>query len=56
MGNLAVAKAQEQITQTLLSCQGVSAHPHRSGGTEYRLGQRELAQYARRAKDLNPGE
>jgi len=39
---LAVAQAQEQITQTLLSWQGVSAGPHRFGGTEYRLGQREL--------------
>ena len=42
MGNLAVEKAQEQITQTLLSWQGVSTHAHRFGGTEYRLGQREL--------------
>jgi len=39
---LSVTNAQEQITQTLLSWQGVSAHPHRFGGTEYRLGQREL--------------
>jgi hypothetical protein len=39
---LAVAKAQEQITQALLSWQGVSAHAHRFGGIEYRLGQREL--------------
>jgi hypothetical protein len=39
---LAVTKAQEQITHTLLSWQGVSAHPHRFGGLEYRLGRREL--------------
>jgi hypothetical protein len=36
------AKAQEQITQTLLNWPGVSAHPHRFGGIEYRLGKREL--------------
>ena len=39
---MAVEKAQEQITHTLLSWQGVSAYAHRFGGTEYRLGQREL--------------
>jgi hypothetical protein len=37
-----VAGAQSQITQTLLSWEGVSAAPHRFGGTEYSLGRREL--------------
>jgi hypothetical protein len=39
---MAVAGAQSQITQALLSLEGVSAAPHRFGGTEYRLGRREL--------------
>lgn len=39
---MTVPNAQEQITQALLAWQGVSAHPHRFGGTEYRLGRREL--------------
>jgi hypothetical protein len=34
--------AREQITQTVLTWSGVTAHPHRFGGTEYRLGRREL--------------
>jgi hypothetical protein len=29
--------AQEQITKAALSWDGVTAHPHRFGGTEYRL-------------------
>jgi hypothetical protein len=39
---MAVANAQAQITQAALSWPGVSAHPHRFGGVEYRLGRREL--------------
>jgi hypothetical protein len=53
---LTVEKAQEQITRTLLSWQGVSAHFRRFVGTEYRPGQREPGQYAGRTKDLKPGE
>jgi hypothetical protein len=34
--------AREQITKAALSWDGVTAHPHRFGGTEYRLGRREL--------------
>jgi predicted DNA-binding protein (MmcQ/YjbR family) len=34
--------AREHITQTVTSWEGVSAHPHRFGGTEYRLGRREI--------------
>jgi hypothetical protein len=29
--------ARERITQAVLSWEGVTAHPHRFGGTEYRL-------------------
>ena len=32
----------EMVQQTLLSWDGVTAHPHRFGGTEYRLGKREI--------------
>jgi hypothetical protein len=34
--------ARDAITQTALSWEGVTAHPHRFGGTEYRLGNREI--------------
>ena len=34
--------ASDQITQKVLSWEGMSAHPHRFGGTEYRLGSREV--------------
>jgi hypothetical protein len=37
-----VDNAQEQITAAVLSWEDVSAHPHRFGGTEYRLGTREI--------------
>ncbi len=39
---MAVRGAKEQITQTVVGWAGVTAHPHRFGGTEYRLGKREL--------------
>jgi hypothetical protein len=39
---MAVADAQERITTTVLQWEGVTAHPHRFGGTEYRLARREL--------------
>jgi hypothetical protein len=32
----------EYIRQTVLAWPGVSEHPHRFGGTEFRLGKREL--------------
>ena len=32
----------ERIRQQVLNWPGVSEHPHRFGGTEYRLGKREL--------------
>jgi hypothetical protein len=39
---MSVKGAQARITQVVLAWSGVSAHPHRFGGTEYRLGRREL--------------
>lgn len=39
---MAVTGAQKRITETVLSWDGVIAHPHRFGGTEYRLGRREI--------------
>jgi hypothetical protein len=40
---MAVQGAQEQITIAATSWEGVEAHPHRFGGTEYRLGRREIS-------------
>jgi hypothetical protein len=37
-----VRGAKEQITQAILTWEGVIAQPHRFGGTEYRLGRREI--------------
>jgi hypothetical protein len=37
-----VAGAHEQITQAVLAWTGVTAQPHRFGGTEYNLGSREI--------------
>jgi len=39
---MAVPGAHQQISKAVLGWQGVTAHPHRFGGTEYRLGRREL--------------
>lgn len=39
---MSVPGARQRITEALLSWDGVSAVPHRFGGTEYRLGKREL--------------
>jgi hypothetical protein len=33
---------RERITKAALSWEGVTTHPHRFGGTEYRFGRREL--------------
>jgi hypothetical protein len=41
-GSMPVHGAKEQITQAILAWDGVTAHPHRFGGTEYRLGRREI--------------
>ena len=40
--NLPVHNAGEQINAAVLRWLGVSAHPHRFGGTEFRLGTREI--------------
>jgi hypothetical protein len=37
-----VQGVRDRITTEILSWEGVSAIPHRFGGTEYRLGKREL--------------
>jgi hypothetical protein len=39
---MSVLNAQQTITQTLASWEGVSTAPHRFGGVEYRLGTREF--------------
>ena len=39
---MSVHGASDQITATVLTWEGVTAHPHRFGGTEYRLGKREI--------------
>ena len=39
---MSVHNASDQITATVLTWEGVTAHPHRFGGTEYRLGKREI--------------
>jgi len=39
---MAVHGARQKIHEALLSWPGVTAHPHRFGGTEYRLGERVL--------------
>lgn len=39
---MSVRGAQQQITATVLSWEGMTAEPHRFGGTEYRLGTRGI--------------
>jgi hypothetical protein len=39
---MAIKGASETIRAALLAWPGVSAHPHRFGGVEYRLGKREI--------------
>ena len=39
---MSVRGANEQIVKAALSWPGVGAHPHRFGGTEFRLGTREI--------------
>jgi len=39
---MSVRGASKQIVDTLLSWDGVEAHPHRFGGTEFRIGKREI--------------
>ena len=37
-----VSGASKRIESTLQTCPGITAQPHRYGGTEYRLGRREI--------------
>ena len=37
-----VRGASKQIVDTLLTWEGIEAHPHRFGGTEFRIGKREI--------------
>lgn len=39
---MSVHGASKQIVETLLTWDAVEAHPHRFGGTEFRIGRREL--------------
>lgn len=39
---MSVRGASKQIIDTLLSWNGMEAHPHRFGGTEFRMGRREI--------------
>ena len=39
---MSIPGARAEITKTVESWEGVSAYPHRFGGTEFRLGKREL--------------
>lgn len=39
---MSISGANEIIQQAVLGWEGVTAHPHRYGGTEYRLGKREI--------------
>jgi predicted DNA-binding protein (MmcQ/YjbR family) len=39
---MSVRGASKQIIDTLLTWEGMEAHPHRFGGTEFRIGKREI--------------
>ena len=39
---MSVRGASKQIVETLLTWQGIETHPHRFGGTEFRIGKREV--------------
>ena len=39
---MSVRGASKQIVDTLLTWQGMETHPHRVGGTEFRIGKREV--------------
>jgi hypothetical protein len=44
---MSVHGARQKIHEAVSSWPGVTAHPHRFGGTEYRLGKRELGRIHR---------
>ena len=39
---MSIKGAQEQITKTVTSWEGVTVQPHRFGGVEYAIGKREI--------------
>jgi len=39
---MSVRGASKQIIETLLTWEGMETHPHRFGGTEFRIGKREI--------------
>ena len=39
---MSVRGASKQIINTLLTWSGIASHPHRFGGTEFRIGKREI--------------
>ena len=39
---MSVRGASKQIVDTLLTWEGIEAHPHRFGGTEFCIGKREI--------------
>ena len=39
---MSIRGASKQIVDTLLTWEGIEAHPHRFGGTEFRIGRREI--------------
>ncbi len=39
---MSVRGASKQIVDTLLTWDGMETHPHRFGGTEFRIGKREI--------------
>jgi len=39
---MSVRGASKKIVQALLTWEGIESHPHRFGGTEFRLGKREI--------------
>jgi len=39
---MAIRDASKQIVDTLLTWDDMEAHPHRFGGTEFRIGRREI--------------
>lgn len=48
-----MATIAEALQQEIMQWEGVSAHPHRFGGTEYRVGKREIGHiHGNRMADL----
>ncbi len=39
---MSVSNAQQTIKDTVSAWKGIEAHPHRFGGTEFRIGKREI--------------